>query len=105
MLIDSSWCKRRRPYVRRFLVLLAFLPVVTLALAACESKDASDYTPPPATIIRASDTITPIPTTDEGAATPPAREKPAATRPEDYPAPATTPSLHVTPEGYPSKAK
>jgi len=84
---------------------VAFLPVVTVALAACESEDASRYTPPPATIIRASDTITPIPTTAKSVATPPAQEKPAVTHTESYPAPAASPSLSRTPEGYPSKAK
>ena len=91
-------------YGRRVLVGLVLLAAVTGTLAACDGEDSDGYAPPPATIIRASDTVAPTPTvpTEELSPTP-SPQAGTVSPTEGYPVPVITPSQPGTPEAYPAK--
>ena len=104
MLTDSTPCKCLAACARRVLIVLVLLPVALLTLAACDGEASGGYTPPPATIIRASDTMTPSPTATEKAASPTPPQQVVTPGPtEGYPAPVITPRSAGTPEVYPGK--
>jgi len=103
MMTRRSGSGRLGGWRRRAFLILVTLPMVLGVLAACEGKDADRYTPPPATIIRASDTLEPS-TTPAQKAPSQGSPQPAGTvsSSEGYPEPVTTiPS--ATPEAYPAK--
>ena len=103
---------RHMPWRRGFVLWVSvFVAMLLLGMASvgCRSDDTDDYTPPPATIIRASDsaeatvtlgavpaTTRPVPPTRPPTSTPASSER-------DYPIPAGTPRDTPTPIVYPSK--
>jgi len=104
MVTEGALRKWVMAYGRRLLAGLALLAAVTGTLAACDGEDSGDYTPPPATIIRAADTATPTPTVPTEDLSPtPSPQAGTVIPPEGYPVPATTPSQPGTPEAYPAK--
>ena len=104
MLTGGSSRKGVMAYGRRVLVGLVLLAAVTGTLAACDGEDSDGYTPPPATIIRATDTVTPTPTlpTEEVSPTP-SPQAGTVSPTEGYPAPAIALPQPGTPEAYPAK--
>jgi len=102
MQTNSRWCKRLTACAKPVLIVVAVLPVA-LAILGC-GGDSSRYTPPPATIIRALDTVTPSPTpTGETPSPTLPQQAPTLSPTEDYPVPVVTPSSPRTPEAYPGK--
>jgi len=87
---------------------LILLGLATSFMAACSSNDSGFFTPPPATIIRASEDVTPTiaPPTKEAypvvTAAPSIVFPSATTPPEGYPAVAPTPRESPTPVVYPT---
>lgn len=87
-------------------LVVVVIGVMGVATAACSGKS-DDLAPPPATIIRASDSAKPTVT---AVATQPATTQPAATpvapmtsaTDVDYPLPVVTPALTSTPLTYPT---
>ena len=95
-------------------ILLAVTVAVTLLvlscfMAACGRDDSDRFTPPPATIIRASDTVEPTATAErlskptDTRLLPPTRPlvTPASAADRDYPLPQGTPQAPSTPVPYP----
>lgn len=104
---DISRRKRLTVYARRIIAIVALLPLVIAALAACGGED-SRHTPPPATIIRASDTIAPTAAPAEKAASPqpstPQPQETGTTNPtEVYPPPIGGTPSSETPLPYPAE--
>lgn len=94
----------------RSLVLCVLLGLATVSIVACEKTES--FTPPPATIIRASDEVVPSPTSGEKVPEPTETELPmpptrpsvsASTEPTDYPLPNYTPGKSPTPGTYPTE--
>ena len=87
---------------------LLLLGLAISFMAACGSNDSDFFTPPPATIIRASEDVTPTSATPTQEAYPMVTEAPVAAfpsatiPPEGYPPVAPTPRESPTPFVYPT---
>jgi hypothetical protein len=88
----------------RTALLVVLLAVPVLAMAACGGEEPGEFTPPPATIIRAGENGTPT-APEQGGAPASSETLPAApsATPEGYPMVAITPQPAVTPEPYPTQ--
>jgi hypothetical protein len=92
------------------LCVFILLGLVLLTCVACGGGGDEDF-PPPATIIRASDGVTPTAVEEKAPPTATALPLPptiplqptAASPTEGYPIPAYTPNLSITPVVYPTK--
>ena len=100
----------------RSALMLILLGLVTAYLAACGDDGGESFTPPPATIIRASEDASPTSTVAQPASPtplpmPPTRPpRPTVARPAEghpypypYPMPVHTPRFSPTPVVYPTK--
>lgn len=99
---------------RRLAWTLILMGLVTLCLAGCGDKGAESFTPPPATIIRASEDVTPTSAVVQVASPtplpmPPTRPprptvaSPASDYPYPYPPQVQLPKISPTPMVYPTK--
>ena len=87
------------------------LTALCVLAVACGGDDADDFTPPPATIIRASDTMEPtapmqqVSEPTETRPLPPTRPPvtPVSATERDYPIPQGSPVATSTPMAYPTK--
>jgi hypothetical protein len=108
-MIENRFRRNHKRGMRKLCVFI-LLGLVLLTCVACGGGGDENFTPPPATIIRASDGVTP--TMVEEKAPPTATALPLPTSPpqptvasptEGYPIPAYTPDLSITPMVYPTK--
>ncbi len=91
--------------IKRYGILCtAFLILGALLLTGC--GPAASHTPPPATVIRATEEISPTLAIEEEEPSPtpePVSPTPASTEPYPYPPAASTPQEATTPVAYPTK--
>lgn len=96
-----------KPVLGRLLLLSFLLAWAAATLTACRRDDSGYFTPPPATIIRAVEETTPVPSTPEPEGQtvetlPPPVSGAPSTEEYPYPPPMPTPEESPTPWVYPT---